>query len=282
MRIVARGTPLRYEEVGQGRPIILFTGWALDSRFMIRHYEPIFEQRSGWRRIYPDMPGMGMSPRADWIHSQDDMLETAMGFLDAVAPGERPSLVGASWGAYIALGIAHERGPQLDGMMLVVPVIQPERALRDVPEHVVLRADPQVVADLAADEAQWAEIAVVQSRESLMSYRETIKPALALADLPFLDHVSERYALSFTADRLAEPFPAPVLLLAGRQDSACGYRDAWPLLSQMPRATFAVLDRAGHDLADVQPKLFRALTSEWLDRVEEYAASREAVAAGAR
>ena len=72
-------------------------------------------------------------------------------------------------------------------------------------------------------------------------------------------------------DALPQPFPAPTLIVAGRQDSIVGYRDAWRILESYPRATIAVLDRAGHCLEIEQARLFHALVSEWLDRVEEYA-----------
>ncbi len=55
----------------------------------------------------------------------------------------------------------------------------------------------------------------------------------------------------------------------GRQDHWLGYKDAWKILENYPRATFAVLDRAGHCLQMEQEKLFNQLVSEWLDRVEE-------------
>lgn len=42
----------------------------------------------------------------------------------------------------------------------------------------------------------------------------------------------------------------------------------------MPRATFAVLDRAGHGLPEEQPAVFKALAHDWLDRVEEFSAAR--------
>ncbi len=51
------------------------------------------------------------------------------------------------------------------------------------------------------------------------------------------------------------------------------YHDTYALLDSYPRATFAVLDRAGHMLALEQKSLFRALVNEWLDRVEEYVSS---------
>jgi pimeloyl-ACP methyl ester carboxylesterase len=58
-------------------------------------------------------------------------------------------------------------------------------------------------------------------------------------------------------------------VVTGRQDTAVGYAAAWDLLEQYPRATFAVLDRAGHALPHEQPGLLRALVTEWLDRVRE-------------
>ena len=45
---------------------------------------------------------------------------------------------------------------------------------------------------------------------------------------------------------------------------------AYPL-DHYPRATFAVLDRAGHFVNIEQDVLCQALMSEWLDRVEEWA-----------
>ena len=41
------------------------------------------------------------------------------------------------------------------------------------------------------------------------------------------------------------------------------------VLGNYPRGTFAVLDRAGHNLQIEQETGFNALVNEWLDRVEE-------------
>lgn len=48
-----------------------------------------------------------------------------------------------------------------------------------------------------------------------------------------------------------------------------GYQDAWDLIENFPRATFAVLDRASHFLSIEQNTLIKALIDELLDRVEE-------------
>jgi pimeloyl-ACP methyl ester carboxylesterase len=65
----------------------------------------------------------------------------------------------------------------------------------------------------------------------------------------------------------------PVLILAGRQDATAGHTDSCELVEHYPRATFAVLDRAGHALLHEQPALTQALVVEWLARVREYSGS---------
>jgi len=46
------------------------------------------------------------------------------------------------------------------------------------------------------------------------------------------------------------------LILTGRQDSVCGYGGAWELLEHFARATFAVLDGAGHMMWESSRCLF--------------------------
>ena len=145
------------------------------------------------------------------------------------------------------------------------------RGKRILPRHQVLRDDEEFLAALAPGEEVLREIVVVQSLELLMQQRNRIIPAIADADQGFLKRLEANNAFTFDVDALAEPFPAPTLFLTGRFDHWCGYREAYQLLDNYPRASFAVLDRAGHALSTEQKTLFRALVNEWLDRVEEYA-----------
>lgn len=79
--------PVHYEERGIGTPILMLHGQPVDHRQMLADMEPLFVERMGWRRIYPDLPGMGRTPGADWVTHQDQMLDVVTGFLDRVAPG---------------------------------------------------------------------------------------------------------------------------------------------------------------------------------------------------
>lgn len=60
-------------------------------------------------------------------------------------------------------------------------------------------------------------------------------------------------------DTLNETFTKPTLFLLGRQDASVGYKDAWKILDNYPRATFAVLDKAGHNLQLEQVEVFNCL-----------------------
>lgn len=80
--------------------------------------------------------------------------------------------------------------------------------------------------------------------------------------------IRERWVLSVDPES-GEPFPRPSLIVTGRQDDMVGYVDQWALLPHYPRATFAVLDVAGHNLQFERPALFEALVGDWLDRVSE-------------
>jgi pimeloyl-ACP methyl ester carboxylesterase len=112
-------------------------------------------------------------------------------------------------------------------------------------------------------------MAVVQDQYNWERFRDEILSGIRVADEAFLQKINQRYSYSFDVGKLPQPFARPVVLLAGRQDHVVGYRDAWRILENYPRATFAVLDRAGHNLHIEQPQLFNALVGEWLDRVRE-------------
>ncbi len=272
MKVDVRGIPIHYEAFGEGRPLLAIHGVTTDRRHLVAELEPIFEGRDGggpWRRIYPDLPGRGETPAAGWISSQDDMLDVTLAFLDALAPGQRFAVLGASWGAYMAMGVIHQRPAQVDGAAFVVG--NPLRAGRTTPApRTIVPASDAVLGSLGDDERGWLDFSVVQTAEELALQRRLFAPAVAAADMPFIERVEERSAFSFDVRSLA-PFDRPTLIVNGRQDAVAGYADMLGMIETFPRATIAVLDRAGHGVASEQRTLYRALVGEWLDRVEEAA-----------
>ncbi len=271
MECVVRNLPVFYESVGSGTPVLILHGYHVDHRLMSGSMEPAFEHLVGFRRIYVDLPGMGRTKSAEWIVNADAMLELLLAFIDRVIPGERFLLAGESYGGYLARGIIHRLGGRVSGLLLLCPAVIPEYDKRSLPEHTVMKRDDALLATLSPEEQKsFAEINVVQTADVWESFRDQILSGIQLADMPFLKWYRENgYAFTFDVDALEAPFPGPSLFLFGRQDSVVGYRDAWPLLESYPRASFVVLDRAGHNLQIEQPELFRALLTEWLNRAAE-------------
>ncbi|MNB76101.1 haloalkane dehalogenase [compost metagenome] len=261
---------LYYEEKGEGKPIVLIHGYTPDHRLMSGCMEPVFRERTGWRRLYLDLPGMGKTRGYSDIQNSDEMLEAVLDFLDVMLPGESFALAGESYGGYIARGIIAKRPERVDGMALICPMIVPEKRDRTLPPHTIIRQDAGLAERLTPEElADFASMGVVLDPYTWNRYKEEIVPGCLLADEPFLAKIKARYAFSFPVDQ--EEFNKPGILLAGKQDAVTGYEDAFGILKMYPRTTFAVLDRAGHNLQIEQPRLFEALIMEWLDRVEEEA-----------
>ncbi len=260
-----------YEVCGDGRPIVLLNGGGPDHRCMTGCLELIFRERSGWKRFYLDLPGTGKTQGKDWITNSDQMLDVVLDFIETVTPGRRFALAGSSYGAYLARGVVYRKPAVVDGLLMIVPMIIANLAKRTLPSHITLMRDAEFVDSLEPSQRELFEsFAVVQTRRTWERTRDEVIVGLETADKGFLSRLqSHGYAFSFDVDAMPAPFEKPTLILVGRQDAMVGYCDAWKTLENYPRATFAVLDRAGHNLPIEQEELFTALVGEWLDRVEE-------------
>lgn len=261
---------VHYEVFGEGRAILVLHGGYLDHRHMVNALEPLFDNREGWKRIYIDIPGHGKSPVDASITTHGQVLDIILDFMDEVAPEQNFAVAGESRGGYLARGIAYKKPDIVDGLLLIVPGRYAVCSKESVPAHVTLVKADKLIPTLAPNEIGRFERLVVQSRETLEKIRSFKIPATALADDIHQSKINENYAYSFDVDSLENPFEKPALFLLGRQDSMVGYRDALNVIEHFPRATFAILDKAGHSLSWEQPDLFFSLANEWLQRVEEF------------
>jgi pimeloyl-ACP methyl ester carboxylesterase len=262
---------IHYETYGTGRPIVMLPGMPSDHHIMARYMEPLFTQRDGWLRIYPDLPGTGLTPAADRLATHDQMLDTMLAFIDAVIPAQRFVLAGYSAGGYLAQGVVSRRAALIDGVLLCAPGMRADPSQARLPKRTLLVEDPQLLAELDPDIVPVIEDLVVVQSPAVAEALYDVLVKIPESDHPFNKRLDKAGPASFEVDPQPALFDGPTLILTARQDHLCGYRDAWDLLDMYPRATFAVLDRAGHFLGFEQAGLCQALMGEWLDRVEEYA-----------
>jgi pimeloyl-ACP methyl ester carboxylesterase len=267
MECVLPDITVHYEVFGEGRPLIVLPGWPDTGRVPADYLEPVFDGRPGWRRFYLDLPGRGSTPGPAWITRNDQVLDIVLAVIDRLIPNERFVIAGHSAGAYVARAVVARRGQDVDGLLQVVPVISPDDT--DTPDPVtivrddalVARMDSEVGPELAAVIAR----ALVVQRPQIYDRIKPLLPEMQRADRAFLAGLEE--SLSSDVDP-ATPFPGPALFVLGRQDHVVGYRAALRLEAHYPRATFAVLDGAGHSLPWERPDAFTALVRDWLDRLD--------------
>jgi pimeloyl-ACP methyl ester carboxylesterase len=250
------GLPVYYEAFGAGRPIVFLPGWGNSNGEGRDVHEPVFAGREGWRRIYIDPPGTGKTPSREWIKDQDGMLDVIARVIDDLVgldpSGDRPgrfAIAGTSAGGLHARGLVRRDPSRILGLLLRVPGVVVDRVARRLPEY----------RDLGA---------VFQEghREKQEKYYD---PAEQQADLEFLGGIQSDVARYSLSGELSVHLESPTLIVTGRQDTMTGYADAWGLLEDYPRATYAVLDFADHDLPVLNQDLYQALVADWLDRMEE-------------
>ena len=263
---------LHHVSTGEGTPVLALHGWTPDHRLMTGCLEPIFADLPGYRRLYPDLPGMGRSP-AGSIDSSDGILAAVQAFIDAQIGDEPFILIGESYGGYLARGLIARQPDRILGLGLICPIgVALEQAERKRPDHVVLQSDPGLLDSLTEQEVgDFTEITVVQTATTYHHYRDDVAPGLEIADAEAMERIRKNWALTI-APESGPLYTRPTVILCGRQDSVTGYEDQYPLLPHYPRATYAVLDMAGHNLQIEQPDLLAALFREWLGRVSREAA----------
>ncbi|MGR0161480.1 alpha/beta fold hydrolase [Paenarthrobacter nitroguajacolicus] len=259
---------MHFVEYGAGTPILIIHGFCVDHHLLLG-LDPVFAGRGEWRRIYVDLPGMGQSPAGPEIDSADAVADAVSSFVREAIGNERFAVLGNSFGGMIARHLVAEFGDQVLGLALICPVAVADQGARVLPAKTVLRADPALMDSLTPEDASdYQEMAVVQSPENWLLFREAVLPGLRAFDSAATARISSNYALSSEPETRFLDYQGPTLILTGRQDHVVGYQDQADLAGSYPRATVAVLDQAGHNAHLDQPGITAALLGEWLERVE--------------
>lgn len=260
---------VNYRLVGNGIPLLFLHGGVGDPQPWLQAIEPLFERREGWQRIYLDLPGHGQTQAPDWLTTEDQVLDILLRCIDRIIQSKRFVVAGFSWGGYLAQGIIFKRFSDIDGALLIAPGTH--RKDEPNPERMILVKDEALVSSLDDLPKEIASGALVVQNRRTIDRLQTLSQSFhsMMQDDPKFAARFKR-GFSFDIDKLPKPYDKPTLFLLGRQDHIVGYRNAWQILENFPRATFAVLDQAGHGIALIeQIQVSQSLINDWLDRVEE-------------
>jgi pimeloyl-ACP methyl ester carboxylesterase len=254
-----------YEESGSGTPIVMIHGFTLDHRAMKGCMEPIFQERKGYRRIYLDLPGMGVTKDYVEVENTDDMLQAVTEFIDTILPNQSFLIAGYSYGGYLTRGVVAKMSERVLGAAFICPVIIAEKAKRTLPGHKVIHRDEAFVATLNTEEKEFFENNfVVLNQNKWNRAMDELVVGMEAADEPFLEKIENAYGYSSEVDE--GTYAKPSLFIVGRQDNVVGYKDAFDIQDKYPRATFSVVDTAGHNLQIDKTDYLKSLLIEWLKR----------------
>lgn len=261
---VRKGT-IHYEVFGEGVPLLILHAMGTDHRSMKGWLEPVFNNVEGYQRVYIDLPAHGRSTIDHSVKSTDDLLGNLLDFIDDIFGEREFSLVGASFGGYLAQGIFHNRRSQVKDICLLAPALHLKE--RDLPERLVLERDEALLSSLEPDiRAAFETLFIYQNEATLAAFMKEIQPGRLLANREFLasDWKAKRYYLAEEPFQDVQTLPNSALFILGKQDSICGYKDHLFLLDKFPNSTMAVLDQAGHMLQIEKREVVQTLIADWL------------------
>ncbi|PES62100.1 alpha/beta hydrolase [Bacillus cereus] len=264
--LVAKGS-IYYEIVGNGFPILIMHSMGTDHKSMKAWIEPIFDKIQGFQRIYIDLPAHGRSLIDENFNSSDDMLLNILNFIDMTIPNQAFSLIGFSFGGYLAQGVLHHRHKNVKSICLLATSLHLKD--RDLPKKIVVTKDEDSLTELDSDIRMAFETLMnYQNKENLNYFLNEIQPGRLLANKNFLmsNWREKGYFLSEEPLNDVGTLTQPVLIILGKQDSICGYKDHLFLLEKFPNATFSILDGAGHMLQIEKRKIVQELIKDWLIR----------------
>jgi pimeloyl-ACP methyl ester carboxylesterase len=243
-RLEVAGIELEVLRHGAGRPVLMLHGFdTIDpqARFLDllgRHAQI----------VAPSLPGFGGSPRPPDFDTVYDLVRLCLALLDAL-PDDRVSLVGFSFGGWLAAEVAAACSHRLDRLILVDPlgIKISDRETPDIldifnrsPEEVrrCLWHDPERFApdyDAMSDEAL---VALARNREALCLY--AWHPYMHNPRLP----------------RWLGRITAPTLVLWGASDRIVTPDYGRAYAGLIPKARFELIERAGHHPEIEQPEDF--------------------------
>jgi pimeloyl-ACP methyl ester carboxylesterase len=229
---------------GAGRPILALHGMQpIDptARFLdllARHAEI----------IAPSHPGFGASPRPDDFDTLYDLVHLYLGLLEQL-PAEKTTLLGFSFGGWLAAEIAAACAHRVEKLILVDPlgIKLGDRETRDIVD--VFNVHPNTVRDCEwHDPARFAPDFNAWDDASLVRYARG-RDALCL-------YGWKNYMYNPRLRRWLARIAVPTLVLWGASDSIVTPDYGRAYAGLIPGARFTLIDAAGHHPEIEQPEAF--------------------------
>lgn len=235
------GKPVRFRDVGGGRPIVLVHGLGLSGRIWSRHSAAL--SAAGWRAVAPDLPSFGHTPGPRYGYSTERLPDWLAAFAEA-AGIERAAWAGHSITCGSVLRLAADHPEKTAAVIAASPTASagPLQPLRDV-------------AQLARD--AFREPATVLLRAGV-SYLRASPPAVVGT---WLKSSTDGTPIDLGRVR------CPVLIIRGAADPLPGGRRIETLRAGLRRARLVTVRDTAHGVVLGSPERVSARIAEFLREV---------------
>jgi 3-oxoadipate enol-lactonase len=260
-RIAVRDLTLAVDALGDGLAVLLVHGFPLDRTV----WREVVAALTGWRRIVPDLRGMGLSdvpPHYSMAEYADDLaalLET----LDV----PQAIVCGLSMGGYIAFELLRRHRERLRALILVNTRAEQDdaagRRARDDMVALVEREGPGAVADVMVP--QLLAPANVSAMPHMVDRLRTMISANPAAGI-----IGALHAMRDRPDSrpLLPGIAVPTLVVAGRDDRLIPASASHALADAIPGAQLTRIAHAGHLAPLEQPVATSRVIAEFLQSLE--------------
>lgn len=257
--LLIRGIATAVDVQGDGPAILFVHGFPLD-RTMWRH---LIAPLTGWRRIAPDLRGMGLSDVPDNGYSIEAYADDLAALLDSLDI-EKAVVCGLSMGGYVALQLIRRQPDRIGALIL---------------------ANTRAEADTDEERSRRVEMIELVERQGSGALADLLLPKLlapsSLSAMPrVVEHVRTMIAgnpdagvigaLSAMKDRrdsmeVLGKIEVPTLVVAGRQDQLIPLKRSRSLAESIPQAQYTVIPEAGHLTPMEQPIATSRVIGEFLE-----------------
>jgi len=243
-RLTVRGIELEAVRRGAGRPILLLHGFQT-----VNPTTPFLELLAHHGEVVaPSGPGFGHSPRPKDFDTVYDLVHLYLELLDTL-PGDKVTLLGFSFGGWLAAEVAVACSHRLDKLVLVDPlgIKVSDRETPDILD-IFNKSPDEVRRKSWHDPDRFAPDFNQMSDEALVTYARN-REALCL-------YAWHPYMYNPQLPRWLDRIKVPTLLLWGESDGVVtpDYGRAYSRL--IPGSQFELINRAGHHPEIEQPEIF--------------------------
>ncbi len=256
-QLTVRGVTLALDVRGDGAPILFIHGFPLDRTV----WRPVMSKLTGWRRIAPDLRGMGLSDLAD-RYSMADYADDLAALLDTLNAG--PAVVcGLSMGGYIAFELLRRHRERVRALILCNTRAEAEseegRRKRDEMIYLLERDGPAALAEL-----MMPKLLAPSSLKALPDVVEHLRAMIARG--PASGLVGALRAMRDRPDStpLLAEIDLPTLVIAGRDDQLIAPGASKRMAEAIPGAQFVLIPDAGHLAPLEQPVATSRVIAEFL------------------